>query len=827
MKRAICVVCILASLFCNTSCYFVSYIPEGQDIISEDSLYAVKLEYIQNLQKTFENCDYSEEERAQVRYLLQDAANEINECNSYEDIILAYDKHFKLIKAVNEDAYNKSTPSLYRTYLLKQVDDSIVWDDYLDEAKEQINVIIANYTILMDEADTFAQLDEFVTQLRVALYQVPTKVQLAQEATELKAKHNVLLKMYLQECIVQSQKEAITNVIGTYNSKAAQIEYDKAALIDLLSECEEEIKKINADIMIDYKGLNKEIDDLFEQLVIAINSAEFLSEHQKADWIEQANNAKSEMKAKDSLGEIRDIYFSYMKSLYREQDMSRYIAVLLDELQMYKSDQFYYTDDQIVVDSLKSNLKASISNANDYVAADEALAVAKNQINQTKTIAEAWDDVLNEFRRKLNEQYSTNVLTEPSSMMYAQNYYELAEIIDYYAFYQMNTNTPSFVCDKFMVELGFPHDSATETVNIVYWYSELIKTAVGISGYFEGDDYLVIQLKPYNLAFYSNRDNYPINTRLESDIDYDSDHSSMVERNYTFDNFSYYQNTKQLEGVWNTQQLWYALEYGYVPICIPGSAAEKTLNRAKDILREIICEGMTDEEKIFRIYTWFGQNVQYDRQYYSYNTGLEDEINYPDEKIAEMICFQAEGALLENLSVCYSFAKAYLILLRIEGIEAYFCISRSYYDNQKNDVIATTHAFVKIKLDGKWYTSDPQRSSLEGDIELPSYLRFLIPVNNLEHIVYTHKDIDMSESGDYSIYDKLLLNGKKVFVDNLDDIKALINEIKEGHTVSFLVPKELCKDVEALLAKYPQYQSKRNKTYDYNNTEIAEYYVYE
>ncbi len=830
MKRIICIVCIVAGLLSAVSCGFVSYIPESSSDAVDNDLDTVKSEYILTLQQTFEKCVYSRDEEVQVRFLLRDATNEINECTSEDSIKIVYDKHFNRLKAVNEEAYIKSIPSLYKEYLMEPFLASLVLGNYLEAEQLQVSEIIKLFDDQMGEADTAERLEELFAQLRVALYSVPTSDRLAEETVEMKKQYDKLLKLYLLDSSTKTQHDKVSNAIDAYHEEASQILYDTKALTDLFLTYEEQIQAINAEVVTEPDVPSEEIETLVHKLTLSVNTAAFLTDSQRAEWLARASTAKEEMTAQDSLSDIRDIYFRYMKELYRDNDLDSYVGVLLNELSLYRSEQVYYDDDKLRVDEMKSGWKASILSSESFVNSDKALSSAKAQIDQVKSITDVWKDVLEEFRRELNERYDTDVLTEPSSMMLAQNYNELADIIDYYVFYQLNTETPSFVCDKFMVEIGFPHGTAEETVNIAYWYSELVKSAAGITGYFEGEDYLVIQLKPYSMAFYSNRDSYPDSPRLESKIDFDSDHSDMVSRSDTFDDFAYYKNTEQLEGIWNTQQLWYALENGYVPICVPDSPADKTLNRAKEILREIICEGMTDEEKIFRIYTWIGRNVQYDRQYYSYNTGLEDKVNYPDEKIAEMICFHAEGALLENLSVCYSFAKAYLILLRLEGIESYLCIGRTNAETQKNETISLTHAFVKIRLDGKWYTSDPQRSSLEvwteGDVELPSYLRFLIPVNDLKHIVYTHNDIDMSNAGDYFIYDKLLLNGKKVMVDNVDDIRALISELEEGHTVSFFVKKELCSKVEALLAEYPQYRSKRNKTYDYSNTEIAEYYVY-
>ena len=470
----------------------------------------------------------------------------------------------------------------------------------------------------------------------------------------------------------------------------------------------------------------------------------------------------------DALADIADIAYLYLESAVSPDD--------------YRKEQ----KEQIV--DLVETAEYEIVSAVNIAAAKEILSEAKDSILSLPTSDELWKNEDNEFFETLNWLYGEQILDTPEKMYEASSYEELSAIIDYYAFYQMS-NT-EFLRDTFRVKLLYPYKTPIWEKNEVYWYCELIRSAVGISGYYEktsSGDYFVITLIPYALSTNTNAENGPIEVdRYESLIDFDQpSNGSSTPREESFDNFAYLtKNTKALGGVRNTQQLWYALQHGYLPDIVEGSPAEKTLQRAKDILREIINEGMTDEEKIYAIFNWFSENVIFDDDYTKY-LYPEDRNAFPDELAATLASFHAEGALFDNLAVCEGFAKAMLIMLRIEGIESYRIFIHGYSENAINNLGYNgygSHALVAIKMsDGKFYISDPYES-YQHNTRYPKLHQFLIPWEL--HTTYVgswsqiFKDLVWGETILPSIMNSMVYNGNSVFVRSESDLLTILDDFK-------------------------------------------------
>jgi hypothetical protein len=401
---------------------------------------------------------------------------------------------------------------------------------------------------------------------------------------------------------------------------------------------------------------------------------------------------------------------------------------------------------------------------------------ALNELDEVITNDELWLQEDEEFRQKLRDLYGEYILEEPTSLTEASNYDELAEIIDYYAFYQLDGN--SFVRDTFRVKLNWSHKDATWERNEVYWYCELLKSAVDIKAEFEDNsDYLVITLIAYNFATESNASKTTRVTRYDSLIEYDSDKTNFIDRDEEFDDFAYYQFSKTAT-VWNSQQLWYALEQGYIPNCVPGTTAEDILNKTKAILREIIKEGMSDEEKIFNIYMWFGKNVQYDYNQYDYGYS-SDSANLPNEVISSLKSHFIEGAIEDGLAVCIGYAKAYLLMLRIEGIEAKLQIAK--YADLGNDISPMSgsfHTYVYIKLNGKWYFSDARNSSAGTSDMYLSFSRIYLP-KDYPYWLNPVSNKELIGGNDIDYYENISYKGFNVFVKNKDELYAILDAYAE------------------------------------------------
>ena len=162
-------------------------------------------------------------------------------------------------------------------------------------------------------------------------------------------------------------------------------------------------------------------------------------------------------------------------------------------------------------------------------------------------------------------------------------------------------------------------------------------------------------------------------------------------RNDNFEDFSIYHVNKTL-AVDSSDQLVYALEHGYQPLPTMGSQAQKMFEKAKQIMREISDNSLSDIEILQRIYNWFIFNISYDHQAVADNNNkiIDADINQ---------AWFLEGVFNNKKAVCDAIAKAFVVLARIEGIPAI-------------RVVNNNHAWNKVYLDAdnngsyEWYGID-------------------------------------------------------------------------------------------------------------------------
>lgn len=170
-------------------------------------------------------------------------------------------------------------------------------------------------------------------------------------------------------------------------------------------------------------------------------------------------------------------------------------------------------------------------------------------------------------------------------------------------------------------------------------------------------------------------------------------------RSGIYDSFKINQRTESMM-VYNSDQLYYAIEKGCKPIFPDGdNPAKSVYEYAKNILRQIIDDDMTDYQKVLAIYDWVTYTVKYD-----YNVlDLVDTIGNTAE-IHDYRSFYIEGVFFDGgQAVCDGIGKTIALLCGIEGIDCY-----------KVTGVANGggHAWNKVKLDldsdgiGEWYAMD-------------------------------------------------------------------------------------------------------------------------
>ena len=171
--------------------------------------------------------------------------------------------------------------------------------------------------------------------------------------------------------------------------------------------------------------------------------------------------------------------------------------------------------------------------------------------------------------------------------------------------------------------------------------------------------------------------------------------------------------------VYNSEQLVYAVENGYNPVFgAEGTTAESIYNKARDVLSQIITEGMSPFEKLTAIHDWLALNVIYDSKL------LVIATNYPASAVSHYRGFYLEGVFEDGKAVCDGISKAFLLMARIEGIETI---------RVSGTMGGVGHAWNKVNVGGTWYMVDVTNddsimtiSSLGKSFEILNHRYFLV-----------------------------------------------------------------------------------------------------
>lgn len=147
-----------------------------------------------------------------------------------------------------------------------------------------------------------------------------------------------------------------------------------------------------------------------------------------------------------------------------------------------------------------------------------------------------------------------------------------------------------------------------------------------------------------------------------------------------------------------SEQLYWAVENKITPVFEKynsgeyiQSSAYKIYNEAKNVLREIISDDMTDYEKALSIFDWISVNTQYDYTKYTIANGYSSIVaNYPHS----LPCFYLEGVFITGYSVCDGFSKAYSLMCNMIGIDCIRIVGDAVTSSGTGG-----HAWNKVLLD--------------------------------------------------------------------------------------------------------------------------------
>ena len=340
-----------------------------------------------------------------------------------------------------------------------------------------------------------------------------------------------------------------------------------------------------------------------------------------------------------------------------------------------------------------------------------------NPVTMNGIIAEFVDDY-GELALSNRSQYGSEVVYEktfdaPNTTVH--DYYELAAVLDYYAFYGNDAT--------FEVTLADDYDNpGANAIHIAFFASKLCASVIGLNRVYDAST------KTFTVQMLFNSEANTIYSTVNlpiSQIPY-SFQSTAAPRGTTFEDFPYKtKNTKGELTVYNSDQLLYALESGYQPVVIPGSPAETLFNRCKQILRDIIVDDMGQYDKIAAIEAYLANNSSYENNGDVIAAYVVEEHDFPDYCASFFSSFYAEGPLLYGQGVCQGYGKAFNILATIEGIEAIkvsgrgqdddsstICANMYVRDEETGKIIGASYwnhgySYVKDEKDGKYYICDP------------------------------------------------------------------------------------------------------------------------
>lgn len=818
-KKLILPALLLALLLFLSSCSFVTF-HRYADAEAAKALEERREEAIEQIKNLADPAYFSDENKTLYEICLQDAINELNECTTLEAIDEVLFRHAAAILGIPTSAV------LVREEVLQNLESYVSLDDYRTAEQEIIKQLRAYYKSEIEKTNDTDMMHTLFRHFQTEVYGLKTAAMyLAEEFEERKETlAEELLGLHNPVLYREAEQKEIDRLIEDF-TKGAENLTDPEALDALYESIVAQLDALRTDASYRAEENQALVDNLLQDIEKTASAYNVPTGDLEA--------LRTELVVLPTHESITQTAYEYLFTLIENTEDSlddlKKIANNIVQNVVVLSD--YWKEDQ---NTIKREINSAVSAINRSHTRDEiksALADAALLLKEIPTSEERWVESEENFASDLSYYFGNFTLSPPASLTEATSYEELAAIIDYYAFYQIDYQ--SFVRNTFRVKLAYPHKTAQWEINEVYWYCELIRSAVGITGHFEKDgDTLVIELIPYALATESNAKEPVKVDRYTSLVEFDSDKTGYTKRPDDFDDFAYLNYEKTLTGIWNTQQLWYALEHEYLPIPVAGSPADKALARAKEILREVVCDGMSIEEKAFAIYSWYAQTITYDEEYSKY-LYPKDREHFPDSLAATLNSFHAEGALFDNYAVCCSFAKSYLILLRMEGIEAYRMFIHKYTENAIDNLGLGgygSHAFVIFRgSDGLFYYSDTEQAYNTIDQHLIKCIEFMTTDKTRwpYETGYTnmYKDIPMAQDVPMLYSQKLTYAGHPIAVPSEEALEEMLDAFaaEEGTEIQFSViqTEDTLFSVKEFLANDARFEY---KTFSYNG--VTEYMIY-
>lgn len=763
---------LVFSLIATVSLSGCSFIKYSEEIIQEDqtALNEVKQEYIDKLNEQYSSENYYATESLIFEEEFVETINKINECTSEADVIAIYEAACDSLDDIKtKQDYEDEAAEALRKYKEDCVSKILNYVEINDYREAEQNIILSKidiYCALVNSALTTDDADEYVREYKTEVYSLLTdKEYYAQELALLKEEtidelhHLVNLSLYRENEseLILSLLQEVTDYINKSVTKEDVNDLAKSYELQILEvKTDDELTAIELE-----ESANSYVELLNKRLVDS-----GLPNSYFADAKLLIEEAEATLKEQTSFEAIKNVYISYLKLLFKDAakdgeptGIVAYRNASIEEIEL-SFDKDLYEDDVYAIG--EEHIKDGVKELYELTSVDdidlktvEIIAYLDNLPKKDTRSA------VEKFREDLKNLYGDNILKEPEcGLETANDLYELGEIVDYYAFYQMSET--EFLCDTIVVDLNFEFPSDPE--EFFYYFPKLFHGCVEYD-YRLSKQKIIITLKACE---FGDKNQCHVTRDSTAYVEYKDAHTA--KRTNDYDDFKYKDNENLLTGIWNSQQLWYALEEGYNVECVKGSMADLALEQAKKILRETVNDEMSIEEKVFNISTWLGTHLLRVTKWYH---------DFPSNDIVR----RADSALFGLPCVCQGSDKAFVIMAAMEGISAAVMTNNN-----------TNHSDCYfLASNGKHYINPIYfvfAGNLSDDV---SYSFMAISTANIKMypIVNKHKDMHLIESDGISeLYDNLLFHGKNILVKSKDDIDAIIKELENnpGERTSILIP---------------------------------------
>ena len=310
------------------------------------------------------------------------------------------------------------------------------------------------------------------------------------------------------------------------------------------------------------------------------------------------------------------------------------------------------------------------------------------------------------------KKYITTML--PCGDLYVTSKAEYVAVAEHYVYFRPKKSNASVSFDCYIAfeRVGSALDLWNEAFPIA-----------ATSGYYSGMNALDLGGNVMRTQFSVNTVNSPTREAKESPISGTRSqqlhavlpHINMdSSKNRSLDYVFPIDNAEKTMAVEYSDELYLTVQNGTRPIPKSGSVAETLYALARNVLRQICTDDMTDVQKAHAIYDWIMWHVTYDTPATGASTSGESYSAYYLEGVFADGVTPIGGVVYNPYAVCDGMSKAYSLMCNIEGIPCVRVVG------QAGSSLAESggHAWNKVFVQNAWYVVDCTWGDSHGTLSL-------------------------------------------------------------------------------------------------------------